>query len=71
MKKLHEILEIVGKKNSFFLILLFFSLIILSFLEFIGLGSIPIYVSLILDPDNILNKINNPELVKFLKIHLV
>ena len=56
--KTNEIKRIINKKNYFLLIFLGFLLIILSFLEFIGIGSIPIYIGLILDTDTFIEKFN-------------
>ena len=56
--KINEIKKIINKKNYFLLIFLGFLLIILSFLEFIGIGSIPIYIGLILDTDTFIEKFN-------------
>ena len=59
VNKIFEIKNMVGKKNTFYLCLLFFFLIISSITEFIGLGSIPIYIGLITDTDYYLGKINS------------
>ena len=55
--KTNEIKKIINKKITF-CIFLGFLLIILSFLEFIGIGSIPIYIGLILDTDTFIEKFN-------------
>jgi ATP-binding cassette, subfamily B, bacterial PglK len=65
-KNILDIVKITGKSNFFYLIGLFFCLIILSFLEFIGIGSIPIFMSAILDPQIISSKLNNLYLLNFI-----
>ena len=49
-----------------YLIGLFFCLILLSLLEFIGIGAIPIFISAILDPQIISSKLNNPYLLNLI-----
>lgn len=56
--KIKEIKKIINPKNYFLLILLCFFLVILSLLEFVGIGSIPIYISLILDTEVFVEKFN-------------
>ena len=63
----NEIQKIISKKNYFLLVILGFLLIILSILEFIGLGLIPIYISLILDAQIIFEKFNIYYLNKFIQ----
>ena len=58
-KKISEIIKITGKANFSYLIVLFFCLLVLSLLEFIGLGAIPVFMSAILDPQIISSKLNN------------
>ena len=61
MKKLYnEILLLIGKSNFTYLIFLSISLIFLSLLEFIGIGSIPVFLSVIIDPNILLDHINSP-----------
>ena len=61
MKKLYnEILLLIGKSNFTYLIFLSISLIFLSLLEFIGIGSIPVFLSVIIDPNILLGHINSP-----------
>ena len=61
MKKLYnEILLLIGKNNFTYLIFLSISLIFLSLLEFIGIGSIPVFLSVIIDPNILLDHINSP-----------
>ena len=54
--KTNEIKRIINKKN-YFCLFLGFLLIILSFLEFIGIGSIPIYIGLILTQIHLLKNL--------------
>ena len=61
-----NIIKITGKSNFLYLIGLFFCLILLSLLEFIGIGAIPIFISAILDPQIISSKLNNPYLLNLI-----
>ena len=65
-KKILDIIKITGKRNFLYLIGLFFCLILLSFLEFIGIGAIPVFMSAILDPQIISSKLDNPFLLNFI-----
>jgi len=65
-KKIIEIKNIIGQKNFGLICILFFLLIISSITEFIGLGSIPIYIGLITDPNIYLDKLNYDLLNNFL-----
>ena len=64
--KILDIIKITGKSNFLYLIGLFFCLILLSFLEFIGIGAIPVFMSAILDPQIISSKLENPLLLNFI-----
>ena len=66
-KTIDEIQKIISKKNYFLLIILGFLLIILSILEFIGIGLIPIYISLMLDPQIIFQKFDLYRLNKIIQ----
>ena len=61
-----NIIKIIGKTNFIYLLILFFCLIFLSLLEFVGLGLIPIFMSAILDPEIISSKLNNQFLLNFI-----
>jgi hypothetical protein len=61
-----DIIKITGKSNFLYLIGLFFCLILLSLLEFVGIGAIPIFISAILDPQIISSKLNNPYLLNLI-----
>ena len=65
-QKILDIRKITGKSNFLYLILLFFCLIFLSLLEFIGIGAIPVFMSAILDPQIILSKLDNPNFLNFI-----
>tara|TARA_B100000963_G_scaffold361722_1_gene398978 strand:+ start:2080 stop:3792 length:1713 start_codon:yes stop_codon:yes gene_type:complete len=65
-KKILDIIKITGKRNFLYLIGLFFCLILLSLLEFIGIGAIPVFMSAILDPQIISSKLDNPFLLNFI-----
>ena len=66
-KTIDEIQKIISKKNYFLLIILGFLLVILSILEFIGIGLIPIYISLMLDPQIIFQKFDLYRLNKIIQ----
>lgn len=67
MKKIYnEILLLIGKTNFIYLIFLSISLIFLSLLEFIGIGSIPVFLSVIIDPNIISEHINSPYIVNII-----
>ncbi len=67
MKKIFlDIIKITGKSNFLYLIGLFFCLILLSLLEFVGIGAIPVFMSAILDPQIISSKLDNPYLLNFI-----
>ena len=53
-----EINKIIGKKNTLNLFLLFIFLIIVACFEFIGIGTIPVLIGIVLDGDTFLNIIN-------------
>ena len=65
-KRILDIIKITGKSNFLYLIGLFFCLILLSFLEFIGIGAIPVFMSAILDPQILSSKLNNPFLLNLI-----
>ena len=65
-QKILDIIKIIGKSNFLYLILLFFCLIFLSLLEFIGIGAIPVFMAAILDPKIISSKLENPYLLNFI-----
>ena len=67
--KLNDVITLAGKSNFTYLIILSCMLIFLSFLEFIGIGSIPIFLSIILDPNLLSEKIKIPEVVSFINNH--
>ena len=47
---------IIGKKNKFKLFILFFLLIISSIMEFIGIGTVPVLIGIVLDTRNFIEK---------------
>ena len=49
---------IIGKTNKYKLFLLLFFLIISSIFEFIGIGTIPILIGIVLDSSNFINTLN-------------
>lgn len=49
---------IIGKKNKFKLFTLFFLLIISSVLEFIGIGTVPVLIGIVLDSRNFVERLN-------------
>jgi len=65
-QKIKNIIKITGKSNFLYLIFLLLCLIFLSFLEFIGIGSIPIFMGIILDPEILASKVKIPELTDFI-----
>ena len=67
--KLNDVITLTGKSNFTYLIILSCMLIFLSFLEFIGIGFIPIFLSVILDPNLLSEKIKIPEVVSFINNH--
>jgi ABC-type multidrug transport system fused ATPase/permease subunit len=71
VNKIKEIKKIINAKNYFLLLLLGFFLIILSSLEFIGIGAIPIYIGLIIDTKSFVEKFNLEFLTNYSKSELV
>ena len=55
MFKLHTI---IGKTNKYKLFLLLFFLIISSVFEFVGIGTIPVLIGIVLDSNNFINTLN-------------
>ena len=49
---------IIGKKNKFKLFILFFLLIISSIMEFIGIGTVPVLIGIVLDTRNFVERLN-------------
>ncbi len=64
--KFNNIIQITGKKNFVHLIFLSFLLIILSLFEFVGVGAIPVFMSIILDPQILASKIDIPFIVDYI-----
>ena len=49
---------IIGKKNKYKLFILFFLLIISSIMEFIGIGTVPVLIGIVLDTRNFIETLN-------------
>lgn len=57
MKKfINDLKNLINKKNFNYLLIMFFLLIVLAILEFVGIGSIPFFIGLILDSSSITQK---------------
>ena len=61
-QKIKNIIKITGKGNFLYLIFLLLCLMFLSFLEFIGIGAIPIFMGIILDPEILASKVKISQL---------
>ena len=55
---MHQLDTIIGKKNKFKLFILFFFLVISSLLEFIGIGTVPVLIGIVLDSRNFVERLN-------------
>ena len=49
---------LIGKKDKKNIIILFFILLFSTFIEMVGIGSIPIFAIIVTDPDQLNNYIN-------------
>ena len=66
---MQDIKKILGNKNIYTLKIFIFLNILMFFLEAMSILSIPLFVSSIVDSEQLLNKINNFQIINFFDLN--